>query len=456
MRYILLLLFCCFASVAAEYPDFPLTVSELGLTTEIREDLMFEQVTGSGGNLYFVYNGKNPVTVLDLQLTAGDEVKEGTFFLLLEPSSGKQKIRVYMAQDVTVLAIRPALGRYSTLKQGDVIAVFRAKSAERIPPKVLTPYQQAEKLLAQINGEEDDAKAEDLTKRLLLLLQVAKKESVPEDAAKAMVMEFYIHTEKGGEKKTDLLTQAAELGNGEACYLLGLYHKAASPDLSTEYFQKALAANFPGAGIEYGLACYRKDKNRAKDAFHADALRGIAKAQNLYGVALLREGQFAKGKEWIEKAAAQKYPPAVCNLGIFARNENTAEGLAESVRLFALAAESGYAPAKRNLAQAYWDGFGIKADTAKAKQLAAEAADAGDRAAYYLLGMMAITEKQPEKAFPFYLKAAELGYSPACLQTALMYRQGIGVKADGKRADYWLERREKTESPEEISESVKK
>ncbi len=444
MRVLLLILLLACSVSAAEKIDFPLTLDELGTKTEIRDDLLFEQVS-LNGKLYFVYNGKAEATVLDLQLTPGEPVKQGTFFLLLD---GKKKTRIYMAQDVTVLQIRPALGRYSTIKRGDILAIFQTVPDRIYPPDTLTPYQEAEKLLKRINQEEDDAVAENLTKRLLLLLQVAKKESYPAEAAKAMVMEFYIRAERGerSEKLTGLLVHAASIGNGEACYLLGRRYKAESPEYAMKLFQKALKANFPGAGIEYGLAVYKTDKNRAKDGFHADALRGIAKAQNLYGVALLKEGRFAEGKEWIEKAAAQKYPPALNNLGVFARNGNTESDLKDSVQFFSAAANAGYAPAKRNLAQAYWDGFGVAADTVKAKQLAMEAAEAGDRAANYLLGMMAITEKQPEKAFPFYLKAAEAGYSPACLQVSLMYRQGNGVKADPARADYWLERRAKLNS----------
>ncbi len=460
MRALLLILLFACSAAAAEKIDFPLTLDELGTKTEIRADLLFEQVS-LNGKLYFVYNGKAEATVLDLQLTPGETVKQGTFFLLLDGQ--KKKVRVYMAQDVTVQQIRPALGRYSTIKRGDILAIFQATPDRFYPPDTLTPYQEAEKLLARINQEDDDAVAENLTKRLMLLLQIAKKESTPAEAAKAMVMEFYIRTEQGerSEKLTGLLVHASSIGNGEASYLLGRRYRQEAPKYAMELFQRALDANFPGAGIEYGLACYKTDKNRAKDAFHADALRGIAKAQNLYGVALLKEGQFAEGKKWIEKAAAKQYPPALNNLGVFARNGNTEGDLKASVQYFTAAANAGYAPAKRNLAQAYWDGFGIPADTVKAKQLATEAAEAGDRAANYLLGMMAITDKPPGKAFPFYLKAAEAGYPPACLQVSLMYRQGNGVKADSARADYWLERREKIKSdadgktaPEEAQPSV--
>ncbi len=457
-----LLSFLLFVCVFAAAEDFPMTLEELGTKAEIRPDLMFEQVSADG-KLFFTYNGKNPATVLDLQLSAGDTVEKGTFFLLLETESGK-KVRVHMAQPVTVLQIRPLLGRYSTIKKGDILAVFRTSAAPE-KKNILTPCQQAEKLLARINEEEDDAAAEEMTKRLLLLLQIAKKEGTPEEAGKALVMEFYVMTQKTGklEENLKLLEQAAALNSGEALYLLGRYYKASDPAASAEFFRRALAENFPGAGIEYGFHCYRNgDKTKAKDAFHADALRGIASAQNLYGVMLLKEGQFEQGREWIGKAAAQKFAPALNNMGVFARTENTAESPAESARLFALAAEAGYAPAKRNLALAYWDGFGIKTDTVKAEQLAQEAANAGDSAAYYLLGMMALSgkERQEEKAFRYYLKAAESGYAPACLQVALMYRQGVGVKADDAQADRWLTRQEqlrnsKKDFPEEIEQKSK-
>lgn len=330
-------------------------------------------------------------------------------------------------------------------------AAFCAAPAAKVAPAPADDLRAAKALLEQAETDKDAAKVIPLLRKIisrngdpeaiLLLLNLAK-EGVLTMPEKEMLA---------------LLEQAAAQKNGAALLNLGLFWEQKDPVKAAEYYRLALEAGQPQAGIRFGLCCHHgrgvpKDPDRAGDAFKADALRGIPKAQNLYGVMLVRKMDFVNGEQWIARAAKAGDLPAINNMGVFSRNGNTPESMAQSVVLFRKAAEGGYAPAIRNLAQAYWDGLGVKEDRQKAQTLAEQAAKAGDRTAYYLLGMMKLTDRKHAEAFPLYLKAAEMGYAPACLQVAIMYRQGIGMeKPDPVKADQWLKRQEELSgSAEEV------
>lgn len=63
-----------------------------------------------------------------------------------------------------------------------------------------------------------------------------------------------------------------------------------------------------------------------------------------------------------------------------------------------------------------------------------------DGASYYDLGRMYSREVSEEKAFEFYMKAAEMGYAPAYYAIAVAYLDGEGVERDLDKAFEWLQK----------------
>lgn len=97
-----------------------------------------------------------------------------------------------------------------------------------------------------------------------------------------------------------------------------------------------------------------------------------------YGV----EQDYAKAKEWYEKAAAQKYPKAEHNLGImYQSGHGVKKSSAEAAKWFKRAAEHGEPAAQNNLAVLYVRGEGVQQDLGEAARWAAKAAEAGNSSA---------------------------------------------------------------------------
>ena len=110
-------------------------------------------------------------------------------------------------------------------------------------------------------------------------------------------------------------------------------------------------------------------------------------------------------------------------------------------------AEKGTAKDKKNLADALYNGCDIpeeidsnlpdRVDDAVRlyEEISGEKKD-GD--SYYDLGRMYSREVSEEKAFECYMKAAELGYTPAYYAIATAYLDGEGVQKDFDKAFEWF------------------
>ena len=97
-----------------------------------------------------------------------------------------------------------------------------------------------------------------------------------------------------------------------------------------------------------------------------------------YGV----EQDYAKARQWYEKAAAQNYAKAEHNLGIMYQSGHGVEkSSAKAAEWFKRAAEHGEPAAQNNLAVLYVRGQGVKQDLGEAAKWAAKAAEAGNSSA---------------------------------------------------------------------------
>ena len=330
-----------------------------------------------------------------------------------------------------------------------VIALLLFAAGPLFAQNTKDPYDTALQLLEQAEGAGSEKAAEKMLSDAAALL----KKAVEKGNADAMFQLANLYRNGWGVKQNDaetlkLLQLAAGKEHGGALYNLGAYYSAHDPAKSAEFFRRALAQGVPGAGIRFGYCCLRgfgvpKDIPRAKSAFKADAMRGIAAAQNQLGVLLFKENKFFGAEEWFRKAADQNYAAAWNNLGVLERIRGDH---AKSLEHFLKAAEKGYLPAMRNLALAYvFTGKDQKAYE-QARAWAEKAAAKNDPASLHILGMIHLVgygcKKDPERAFGYYLKGAEAGYWMSAFQVADMYRKGQGPPADAKKADDWLKKAE--------------
>lgn len=330
-------------------------------------------------------------------------------------------------------------------------------------------FAQARELIARYEeAEPGDKNAEkDLKKAVQLLRESVKGGNDGAMLQLAMLYRKGIGVPQSDEEALKLLKLAAEKKNGRALMDLGFYYRMKEhrdDELAAQYFCQALELGFPGAGLQFGALCHagigmERDPARAASAFRADALRGHAKAQNIYGVLLFKgDGvprDIERGKEMIRLSAKQGFAPAICNLAVITRAEGGAANSAEAERLFKRAAEQGFTPAYRNLALMLLDKTGASdEDYQAAFRFASEAAKRSDAPALHILGLIEwLGYGRPAdtaKAFAFFLRSAEKGFPPACLQVADMYAKGEGVKADPEAAERWLKKARERFSGEDI------
>ena len=342
-----------------------------------------------------------------------------------------------------------------------------AKTVSRQTPDQL--FAQARERIARYEeAEPDDKNAEkDLAKAVSLLRESVKGGNDGAMLQLAMLYRKGIGVPQSDDEALKLLKLAAEKKNGRALMDLGFYYRMKEhrdDKLAAQYFCQALELGVPGAGLQVGALCHagigmERDPARAASAFRADALRGHAKAQNIYGVLLFKGDGVPRdmeaAKEMIRRSARQKFAPAICNLAVIIRAEGGPANTAEAERLFQRAAEQGFAPAFRNLALMRLDKTGASdEDYQAAFRAASEAANRGDAPALHILGLIEwLGYGRPadaEKAFAFFLQSAEKGFPPACLQVADMYAKGEGVKADPEAAERWLKKAREKSAGEDL------
>jgi len=155
------------------------------------------------------------------------------------------------------------------------------------------------------------------------------------------------------------LQNAAEQGDAQAQYLLGLWY------FSGQGGQKdyAKAAEWYGKAAEQGDAMSQyymgllylagqgvpEDKTNATELFSKAAIQGVARAQ--YYTGLLSQ-DYAKAAEWYEKAAEQGDDDAQYELGIlYAKGQGVPQNIEKADVLFRNAAAQGNEKAKDFLAK---------------------------------------------------------------------------------------------------------
>jgi TPR repeat protein len=162
---------------------------------------------------------------------------------------------------------------------------------------------------------------------------------------------------------------------------------------------------------------------------------------NGFGVAQ----DYAKAREWYEKAAATYNASAMFNLGLFYDNgQGVAQDYGKAREWYEKAADKGEATAMRNLGLLYANGRGIAQDYGKAREWYEKAADKGEASAMNDLGLLYANgqgvAQDYTKARDWYEKAAAKGDTNAMVNLGLLYDNGRDVAQDYTKARDWYEK----------------
>lgn len=142
-------------------------------------------------------------------------------------------------------------------------------------------------------------------------------------------------------------------------------------------------------------------------------------------------------------------PRSQCALGFaYLSGRGVARDAELARHWYLLAARAGHTGAQYNLADIYLRGDGIEPDLNQAIHWFEQAASAGDPDALYNLGLIyqgrldrgKSVVADAEKAFGYFLEAAESGLARAQFETAVMYLEGQGVEESTANAKLWLEK----------------
>ncbi len=225
------------------------------------------------------------------------------------------------------------------------------------------------------------------------------------------------------ENALSLLSDAAELGEKEAQFYLGLMYDW-------------------GRGINQNSA-------KAAEWFHKSAAQGFLLAENLLGSYYVQgrgvEQNIDKGIELMEKAAAGGIVYAYNYLGdVYFQDKYGRKNLPKAVSYWKQAADQGDATGLSNMGFAYHLGLGVLKNPQIAIEYFEKAAELGEVNAQYQLGVIYKGANNLSKSFTWFQKAADNGNNGAQYEVGLMYYYGKGTTKNTKKAAYYIEKAHST------------
>lgn len=151
--------------------------------------------------------------------------------------------------------------------------------------------------------------------------------------------------------------------------------------------------------INLGGVCFaqttmqKQEDTQAAQIAVQKAEQGDAKAQYDLGMVYIKgqdvQQNYQAAKEWLEKSAAQDYPPALSFLGTMYQNGlGVGQNYAKALDFLSRAALRGDIDAMTSLGLMYSEGEGLERNFSKALEYLKPAANAGNWSAQYTLGAM--------------------------------------------------------------------
>lgn len=274
-----------------------------------------------------------------------------------------------------------------------------------------------------------------------------------------------------------LLRHAAERGDGEAVYLLGvIYEKLSAADQPADPAEAGERKEEPAPdGEAAGPEGSPEDLARkALDLYREAAELGHAEAQYTLGGIYAREGDADAAGEWYRKAAEQEHAGAMYEYGCLLkkRADEEAAGRApeaagapaaggapaaaapenggepkenggdpkyrEAFEYLMKASLGGDSRAQYMVSQMYASGEGTKQDFAKSADWSEKAANRGNMEARMHMAEIYDKGNVPavnlQKSAEWYRQASESGNEAASYRLGKMYSEGRGVEKDPKKA----------------------
>lgn len=234
---------------------------------------------------------------------------------------------------------------------------------------------------------------------------------------------------------------------GEA-YVKGVLTKQPDVDLAVYWWNRSAQAGDGDAA--WWLAQFysgvlgvpkARDEVKADRFYEKAALKGHAQAMIFLGDRLLSGDSLAqqKGKDWLEKAIAQKVYDAYLILGRYEEKNND---LTKAFRHYQRGADMGHADCMVKCAECYLDGKGCSADPIQGIKWLEKAVALECPSAYFKLATHEFAQKTAnlEKGYRLLLGAANLNHIDAQNEMGIFYMSGKFGIADFCAGVAWLQR----------------
>jgi uncharacterized protein len=156
-----------------------------------------------------------------------------------------------------------------------------------------------------------------------------------------------------------------------------------------------------------------------------------------YGQGVPRD--YAKAREWYEKAAAAGHPRAMANIGVlYVNGEGVPRDYARAREWYDKAIAAGNAAAMTNMGVLYMNGWGVPLDYARAREWYEKAIAAGDDRAMNNVGLLYQNgwgvPQDYARAREWYEKAVAAGNAGGMTNLGFLYYNGKGVPRDYAKA----------------------
>lgn len=156
----------------------------------------------------------------------------------------------------------------------------------------------------------------------------------------------------------------------------------------------------------------------------------------------LAKGEFNRAAPVLKRLAEAGDPTFQVVLGhAYVKGQGVEHNLVEAMKWYRAAAEQGHAEGQYMLGLGYENGEGVGKNIEAAERWYRKAAQQGDVRAQHGLGLLLYEHtKNAQEAHKWLLAAAEQGHADSQYALSVVYRRGIGVPVDEKKAREWLEK----------------
>ncbi len=173
-------------------------------------------------------------------------------------------------------------------------------------------------------------------------------------------------------------------------------------------------------------------------------LLALLLASLLGAPAAAQESAAGPSEEELQQRIDEGDAGAKARLGeMLLRGRGIAQDVERGIALLKEAAEEGESIAAYRLGEAYFSGIGVRQNHVEAFYWYTRTVEIEPhRDGYFMIASMQSagrgTERDNEKAFTNYLKAAELEQPRAMFEVGIAYKNGIGVAPDNDKANFWF------------------